>query len=80
MAKTIKEMAVEYSKKYRHIICRCTGRKSYEVGATEVLKEIENMLPDNDRCLNDYGNALVWRIRERIKELNGDLNEDNRIQ
>lgn len=69
MAKTIKQMAIEYSKKYRHIICRCTGRKSYEVGANDILVEIENILPNNDRCLNDYGNALVWRIKERIKEL-----------
>lgn len=74
MAKTIKEMAVEYSKKYRHIICRCTGRKSYEVGAMDVLKEIQSCCDwkcENGRLIVP-AELVIHRIEDKIKELKGD--------
>lgn len=64
--KSIKEKAEEYS--------RCTAsseytREDFVSGANYVLKEIEKELPLNDKCLNDHGKALVWRLKNCIEQL-----------
>lgn len=42
---------------------------AYEAGANYVINEIEKILPKEDKNLNDYGKALVWRIKDTIEQL-----------
>lgn len=42
---------------------------AYEEGANYVLEQIEKELPLDDKCLNDYGKALVWRLKNCIEQL-----------
>ena len=42
---------------------------AYEAGANYVLAEIEKILPKEDKNLNDYGKALIWRIKDTIEQL-----------
>lgn len=46
--------------------------ESYEAGANYVLDILEKELPlEDNRNLNDYSKALVWRLKECIKQLKG---------
>lgn len=43
---------------------------SFLVGANYVLDIFEKEIPlEDNRNLNDYGKALVWRLKECIKQL-----------
>ena len=44
-------------------------RNMFEAGANYVLDEIEKIFPKEDKNLNDYGKALVWRIKDTIEQL-----------
>ena len=44
-------------------------QKTFEAGANYVLEQIEKELPLDDKCLNDYGKALVWRLKNCIEQL-----------
>ena len=42
----------------------------FESGANYVLDILEKELPlEDNRNLNDYGRALVWRLKECIEQL-----------
>ena len=44
-------------------------QKTFESGANYVLDEIQKEFPLDDKCLNDYGKALVWRLKKCIEQL-----------
>ena len=44
-------------------------QKTFEAGANYVLDEIEEVLPKEDKLLNDYGKALLWIIKDTIEQL-----------
>ena len=46
-----------------------TYNEKFVEGANNVLDEIEKLLPKEDKNLNDYGKALVWRIKDTIEQL-----------
>lgn len=66
--KSIKEKSEE---KYPMITGELqTYNEKFVEGATYVLNGIEKLLPKEDnKNLNDYGKALVWRIKDAIKQL-----------
>jgi len=66
--KSIKEKANEYVLGFHSSIQRMC-KESYIDGANYVLEEIEKLLPKEDKNLNDYGKALVWRIKDAIEQL-----------
>jgi hypothetical protein len=41
----------------------------FETGANYVLEQIDKELPLDDKCLNDYGKALLWRLKNCIEQL-----------
>jgi hypothetical protein len=43
--------------------------EGFETGANYVTDEIEKILPKEDKNLNDYGKALMWRIKNTIEQL-----------
>jgi len=48
--------------------------EAWEKGQEDTLEEIGRLLPSgDDRNLNDYGKALVWRINEKILKLKEEL-------
>ena len=51
------------------IALRKEKREGFEVGANYVLAEIEKILPKEDKNLNDYGKALIWRIKDTMEQL-----------
>ena len=76
--KSIKKKAEEYafikqgidSVGIKFIELNTNKQDGFEAGANYVLEEIEKLLPKEDnRNLNDYGKALVWRIKDAIKQL-----------
>ena len=72
--KSIKEKSVErapYTKKdsWDRIKAAINAQTSFEAGANYVLDEIEKLLPKEGKNLNDYGKALVWRIKDSIEQL-----------
>ena len=44
-------------------------REGFETGANYAIDEIEKILPKEDKNLNDYGKALIWRIKDTIEQL-----------
>lgn len=69
--KNIKESANEYAKNY---LFSTSPQKApnvhFEAGANYVLDILEKELPlEDNRNLNDYGNALVWRLKNCIEQL-----------
>ena len=43
---------------------------TFEAGASYVLDILEKELPlEDNRNLNDYGKALVWRLKNCIEQL-----------
>lgn len=44
-------------------------RDGFKTGANYVLEQIAKELPIDDKCLNDYGKALVWRLKNCIEQL-----------
>lgn len=43
---------------------------AYEAGANYMLDTLEKELPlEDNRNLNDYGKALVWRLKNCIEQL-----------
>ena len=66
--KSIKEKAEENCIKYGNL-----GNVAYQefvAGANYVLDIVEKELPlENNKNLNDYGKALVWRLKNRIEQL-----------
>ena len=69
--KSIKEKAEEYENSIgSQDYCYLDIYDSYEAGANNVLDEIEKLLPKEDNnLLNDYGKALVCRIKDTIEQL-----------
>lgn len=72
--KSIKEKAKEHSLEPRaNAHCGYDEEdleNSYEEGANYALDILEKELPlEDNRNLNDYGKALVWRLKECIKQL-----------
>lgn len=72
--KSIKEKANEYTKDYLFSTLFSTLPQKapnvhFEAGANYVLEQIEKELPLDDKCLNDYGKALVWRLKNCIEQL-----------
>jgi hypothetical protein len=71
--KSIKEKAGEYADEqdlrmaYNGSCDNC--RQGFIAGANYVLVVIEEILPKEDKNLNDYGKALVWRIKDIIEQL-----------
>ena len=67
--KSIKEKAEENCIKYGNL-----GNVAYQEfveGANYVLDILKKELPlEDNRNLNDYGKALVWRLKECIEQLN----------
>ena len=73
--KSIREKAVErapYTKEdsWDRIKAAINAQTSYEAGANYVLGILETELPlEDNRNLNDYGKALVWRLKNCIEQL-----------
>ena len=44
-------------------------RDGFKTGANYVLEQIDKELPLDDKCLNDYGKALLWRLKNCIEQL-----------
>jgi hypothetical protein len=45
-------------------------QKTFEAGANYVLDTLEKELPlEDNRNLNDYGKALIWRLKNCIEQL-----------
>lgn len=70
--KSIKEKAVEVFPRH----CNATTddsnlkkRIGFNSGANYVLEQIEKELPLDDKCLNDYGKAFVWRLKNCVEQL-----------
>ena len=72
MAKTIKELASSYAFDNTSTEAEFfLVDNAYKEAAYAILDKIEGILPKNDKSLNDAGKALVWRLRDKIKELEG---------
>lgn len=76
--KTIKEQQTEYVlahteqvESYEAYAEKEEIAAAFEAGANYVLDEIERLLSKEDKNLNDYGKALVWRIKDTIEQLKG---------
>lgn len=73
--KSIKEKATEYDRIVKQISPKrkyvdISGRKQFEAGANYVLDILEKELPlEDNKNLNDYGKALVWRLKNCIEQL-----------
>lgn len=73
--KSIKEKSHEigwvHSKHYDPIACKQEWcEMAAREGANYVLDILEKELPSEDnRSLNDYGKALVWRLKNYIEQL-----------
>ena len=73
--KSIKEKAHEiglvYSKHYGPIACKQEWcEMAAREGANYVIDIVEKELPlENNKNLNDYGKALVWRLKNCIEQL-----------
>lgn len=73
--KSIKEKAEEHAPytendSWNRIKAAINAQVSFETGGNYVLDEIEKKLPsEDDRNLNDYGKALVWRLKDCIEQL-----------
>lgn len=73
--KSIKEKAHEigwvHSKHYDPIVCKQEWcEMAAREGANYVLGILETELPlEDNRNLNDYGKALVWRLKNCIEQL-----------
>lgn len=65
--KSIYEASVAYGREHQGTV----NIEDFEAGANYVLDEIEMLLPKEDKNLNDYGKALVWRIKDTIEQLKG---------
>lgn len=73
--KSIKEKAKEHSLEPRaNAHCGYDEEdleNSFEAGANYVLDILKKELPlEDNKNLNDYGKALVWRLKECIEQLN----------
>ena len=73
--KSIKEKSNEYANEqdlrmaYNGSCDNC--QQGFVVGANYVLKKKKKELPlEDNKNLNDYGKALVWRLKECIEQLN----------
>lgn len=79
MKKSIKEKVEEYGLQYSVIDYDADGNTykdvdkpsmDFEEDANYVLDIVEKELPlENNRNLNDYGKALVWRLKNYIEQL-----------
>jgi len=74
MAKTVREKIEEYvMEQDMRLACNGTCDTLEDAclhGLRIALDDVVMLLPSDDsRLLNDAGNALVWRIKKRIKEL-----------
>ena len=75
--KSIREKANEYafikqgidSVGIKFIEFNTNKHDGFEAGGNYVLDEIERLLPKEDKNLNDYGKALIWRIKEAVEQL-----------
>ena len=71
--KSIKEKSNEYAEEqdlrmaYNGSCDNC--QQGFVAGANYVLDEIEEVLPKEDKLLNDYGKALLWVIKDTIEQL-----------
>jgi len=63
--KSINEASVAYGREHNGTV----NIEDFEAGANYVLEQIEKELPLDDKCLNDYGKALVWRLKNCIEQL-----------
>ena len=65
--KSIDEFATEYTQdKYMPV----QTSQAVKAGANYVLDILEKELPlEDNRNLNDYGKALVWRLKNCIEQL-----------
>ena len=65
--KSIDEFATEYAQdKYMPV----QTSQAVKAGANYVLDILEKELPlEDNRNLNDYGKALVWRLKNCIEQL-----------
>ena len=67
--KSIKEKAEEYTSDITNPVTNNAAFLAYKTGANYVLDEIEEVLPKEDKLLNDYGKALLWIIKDTIEQL-----------
>ena len=69
--KSIKEKSNEYAREYLFSpLPQRAPNIHFEAGANYVLDILEKELPlEDNRNLNDYGKALVWRLKECIEQL-----------
>ena len=66
--KSIKEKAEENCIKYGNL--GNVAYQEFQAGANYVLDILGKELPlGNNRNLNDYGKALVWRLKNCIEQL-----------
>ncbi len=65
--KSINEFATEYAQnKYLPV----QTSQAVKAGANYVLDTLEKELPlEDNRNLNDYGKALIWRLKNCIEQL-----------
>ena len=69
--KSIKEKAEENLEQNKdEILCVYDRYAGFVDGANYVLDTLEKELPlEDNRNLNDYGKALVWRLKNCIEQL-----------
>jgi hypothetical protein len=71
--KSIKEKAIEVFPRHCNANTDYSNFKKrigFNSGANYVLDILEKELPlEDNRNLNDYGKALVWRLKECIEQL-----------